>query len=65
MNEFPMQEGDVEDMLYNLLINTEEIKGINTFEGRGVLTQNSGLVIETEGREFQITIVRSKQLVLY
>ena len=60
MNEFPMQEGDVEDMLYNLLINTEEIKGINTFEGRGVLTQNSGLVIETEGREFQITIVRSK-----
>lgn len=60
MNEFPMQESDVEDMLYNLLINTEEIKGINTFEGRGVLTQNSGLVIETEGREFQITIVRSK-----
>jgi hypothetical protein len=59
MNEFPMQESDVEDMLYNLLINTEEIKGINTFEGRGVLTQNSGLVIETEGREFQITIVRS------
>ena len=59
MNEFPMQESDVEDMLYNLLINTEEIKGINTFEGRGVLTQNRGLVIETEGREFQITIVRS------
>ena len=59
MNEFPMQESDVEDMLYNLLINTEEIKGINTFEGRGVLTQNSSLVIETEGREFQITIVRS------
>jgi hypothetical protein len=59
MNEFPMQESDVEDMLYNLLINTEGIKGINTFEGRGVLTQNSGLVIETEGREFQITIVRS------
>ena len=59
MNEFPMQESDVEDLLYNLLINTEEIKGINTFEGRGVLTQNSGLVIETEGREFQITIVRS------
>ena len=54
-----MQESDVEDMLYNLLINTEEIKGINTFEGRGVLTQNRGLVIETEGREFQITIVRS------
>lgn len=54
-----MQESDVEDMLYNLLINTEGIKGINTFEGRGVLTQNSGLVIETEGREFQITIVRS------
>lgn len=59
MNEFPMQESDVEDMLYNLLINTEDIKGINTFEGRGVLTQNRGLVIETEGREFQITIVRS------
>ena len=59
MNEFPMQESDVEDMLYNLLINTDEIKGINTFEGRGVLTQNRGLVIETEGREFQITIVRS------
>jgi hypothetical protein len=59
MNEFPMQESDVEDMLYNLLINTEEIKGINTFEGRMVLTQNRGLVIETEGREFQITIVRS------
>ena len=55
-----MQESDVEDMLYNLLINTEGIKGINTFEERGVLTQNSGLVIETEGREFQITIVRSK-----
>jgi len=59
MNEFPMQESDVEDMLYNLLINTEGIKEINTFEERGVLTQNSGLVIETEGREFQITIVRS------
>ncbi len=60
MNEFPMQESDVEDMLYNILINTQEIEGINTFEQRGILTQNSGLVIETEGREFQITIVRSK-----
>lgn len=59
MNEFPMQESDVEDMLYNLLIDTEEIEEINTFEERGVLTQNRGLVIETEGREFQITIVRS------
>ena len=59
MNEFPMQESDVEDMLYNLFIDSEEIKEVNTFEERGVLTQNRGLVIETEGREFQITIVRS------
>ena len=60
MNETTPQESDVEDLLYNLLINAEEIQGINTYEGAGILTQNRGLVIETEGREFQITIVRSR-----
>ena len=37
------------------------MEGVRTFEEEGVLTDNAGLVITTAGgREFQLTIVRSR-----
>lgn len=39
----------------------EEVTGALTFAKAGILSSNSGLVIRTaDGREFQITVVRSK-----
>lgn len=57
-------ESDVEQLLLNLLASEdcdECVMDVRSFEGVGVLTSNRGVVFSTpEGREFQLTIIRSR-----
>ena len=51
---------DTDDPLADLAELTDGIREIHTFEDRGVLTTDKGLIIECDdGTEFQLTIIRS------
>ena len=55
------RDSDPDDEIAELAERTMRIRNLCTFSDAGVLTENKGLVIETDdGRAFQITIVRSK-----
>lgn len=55
------RDGDTDDEIAELAERTQRIRHLCTFSDAGVLTMNKGIVIETDdGREYQITIVRSK-----
>ncbi len=55
---------DVEEIIRDLLLGDEASDlglRVDTFEEAGVLTANQGLVVRTrDGREFQVSIVRSR-----
>lgn len=51
---------DADDPLADLAMDLEGVRSISTFEDRGLLTRNQGLVVEFEdGTEFQVAIVQS------
>lgn len=51
---------DADDPLADLAMDLEGVRSVCTFDDRGLLTRNNGLVIEFEdGTEFQVTIVQS------
>jgi hypothetical protein len=57
-----MDAEELTNVIADLLENDEyfgELR-IDTFRDAGVITNDDGLVLQIEGREFQITIVRSK-----
>ena len=58
MNEYPIEEYDVEDTLKDLLSKEDICERVETFEEYGLLTEDLGIVLDTEGRRFQITIKR-------
>lgn len=58
MNEYPIEEYDVEDTLKDLLSKEDICERVETFEEYGLLTEDRGIVLDTEGRRFQITIKR-------
>jgi len=52
---------DEDDPLYELGERTSEIKRLWTYEESGMLTEDKGLVVTChDGREFQVSIVRSR-----
>ena len=51
-------ERQFQDELKDMLYETGEFEGINTFECEDLMTRDAGLVVTLpDGREFQITIV--------
>lgn len=61
LEELMFARDDTDDPLAELAQRIGGIRQICTFDDAGVLTTDKGLVIESDdGREFQVTIVRSK-----
>ena len=61
-----MTEQEVEDTLIEMLYDSDpesfpSISGWDSFEGKGIMTYNKGIVLTMEdGSEFQLSIVKSK-----
>ena len=56
-----MNERMFEEFIQETLAQQDEIRSILTFEEAGMLTRDSGLVVQTnDGSEFQITVVKSR-----
>jgi hypothetical protein len=52
---------DVEQGILDALADWEIVESISTFEDRGVLTRDRGVVVRMgDGTEFQVTIVQSR-----
>lgn len=50
------------DIARDAMLEIEEIESVRTFDDVGLMTRQSGLVIRcTDGSEFQLTIVQSRQ----
>ena len=63
----PTTAADIELLLADLFLWSEDVDGtdiidhVDTFGDAGVMTKDKGVVLKTrDGREFQLTIVRSK-----
>jgi hypothetical protein len=58
-----MSESEMRELLTELLLDDEngaEVRNCESFENAGLMTNNEGVVVRFEdGREFQLTIVRS------
>ena len=58
-----MDENAMRDLLADLLLadDSGEIRNVESFKDADLMTTNDGLVVHMDdGREFQLTIVRSK-----
>lgn len=59
-----MNEFDLQDYLIDLILNDDSDSAnprhVESFDDRGVLSNNAGIVIRTPGEEFHITIVKAK-----
>jgi hypothetical protein len=54
-------EQTVMEGLLSIMDETESIKDIYTYEQAGMLTTDRGLIVtDSDGNEFQVTIVKSK-----
>jgi len=59
MNEFDVQDYLL-DIIYNDITESGECEHAESFEDRGILTNNAGIVLRLKsGAEFQLTIVKS------
>ncbi|HRQ73998.1 MAG TPA: hypothetical protein PLU35_13310 [Phycisphaerales bacterium] len=60
LDELLDARGDDDEPIADLAVCTEGISAVRTFEDAGLLTDQRGIVVECDnGREFQISIVRS------
>lgn len=61
-NEEPTHPSEIESYLIEILAGWDRLESVETFEDRGVLTRDHGVVIRMgDGAEFQITIVQSRR----
>jgi len=57
-----MEENNFVEMIQEAIeMYGEQVKGIQTFEEAGMLTNNEGVIVRIkDGSEFQITVVKSR-----
>jgi hypothetical protein len=56
-----MNKRDIIEIITDALNEHDDVRSVNTYEEVGMLTRDSGLVVQTsDGDEFQITVVISR-----
>lgn len=58
IDEASKEEIQLRDFLFDLIYDTGEFDTLRTFEEEGILTSNTGLVIGSRGKKFQIQITK-------